>query len=1132
MWRTNPTLDDGAAHAEESHRMPPHRPKPPAGIRSPSRAPRRRKVVAPRRSGGGPSSPQRYPAPIVPWDPNVEFYEGDRFGERATQFLMRPPPNLPPWLHRRQPHEDMLTPEIAMIVVQRAELAQRAADTPGFADTPERAAKRELARLQAQLAEQQGDAAPAAALAPEQRVTILVEMNCQQGLLSMRHDPLKYDRYFREFEEAMGTEIVSPDGKRRIGVTLEATAAVLLFDETDAMCSFPNASRYGAFEVYLVSHLTDAEDIPRCSGVFSKLLSRRWPNVTQIVQRCRDMMQPAFDQWDADDELRAELPKMASLDQANILLGTYSGRVHSTLRKDLEGRQQTLKNADSTLKEAIENGDIPTLRKALEISGELASPDLVFQATLKLQQMEMDEALRRDNEAIANSAASAADREELRAAIASYRERATAEAIAIAEERLRVLDANHDLREAVEPLVEASEIRVVIEQHRDGASIEVVEQALAKLVAVQAADTALTEAMATDIPTLTAAISTHRAKASPTVVAEAEVKLTQLEADEALELAIEDADAALAAYPPEVPLERRQTLPLGELIKELMLTKQTSLDAIDIHSTLATNQAVADTHERLLVIDEDVARLEEMLLNTSKLAEAAAPLNEASELRACVERFKGKTTDEGMEAVEARLQALDATDKALTAAMEKGDIPGLKAAISQLRSKASPTIVVKADAKLLQLEADLALSIACRLTKPELIRAAMDEHKEHASPEGWKAIEQRYVALQNAGEAITKAYKRSVPDIKLLSEALAEHTAAADPDIVAEARTVLAEWVADDALRRAQLESDISRPETPQSLHAAIKAHYPPARYVVVAEVETLVTLSNALIRELEADGALEKLIVSKGYEEAASIQKVLDKHGHFAATPLVTRCLAKLHVLAEADAALLAVVTEALREPEHDEDGEVEVDVNADLIDAVEEGKPKLPKKQPQPKKTAADIIFQGLADYGPFASRSVRLAAWRQGGTAVCMPIPETPEILAAKAAMWAADLSKAAAAKEEEEEEEEGEDSEEEQLEPVAEESVEDAAAAAKAAKEAVEAKAAEEAAAAAKAAEDAAAAKAAAEEAAAAAKRQGGRRCEAAEEAAAAKAAEDAAAAKAVEEAAAAAKAARRPKQPRL
>ena len=137
----------------------------------------------------------------------------------------------------------------------------------------------------------------------------------------------------------------------------------------------------------------------------------------------------------------------------------------------------------------------------------------------------MDEALRRDNEAIANSAASAADREELRAAIASYRERATAEAIAIAEERLRVLDANHDLREAVEPLVEASEIRVVIEQHRDGASIEVVEQALAKLVAVQAADTALTDAMATDIPTLTAAISTHRAKASPTVVAEAEVKL-------------------------------------------------------------------------------------------------------------------------------------------------------------------------------------------------------------------------------------------------------------------------------------------------------------------------------------------------------------------------------------------------------------------------------------------------------------------------------------------------------------------------------------------------------------------------------------------------------------------------------
>ena len=73
-----------------------------------------------------------------------------------------------------------------------------------------------------------------------------------QGLLSMRHNPLKYDRYFEALRDAVGNEIVSPDGRYRIELTVEATPAAVKPLPPGEFSTASNPKRLGAFEVFLV----------------------------------------------------------------------------------------------------------------------------------------------------------------------------------------------------------------------------------------------------------------------------------------------------------------------------------------------------------------------------------------------------------------------------------------------------------------------------------------------------------------------------------------------------------------------------------------------------------------------------------------------------------------------------------------------------------------------------------------------------------------------------------------------------------------------------------------------------------------------------------------------------------------
>ena len=101
----------------------------------------------------------------------------------------------------------------------------------------------------------------------EASVTLLVEMNCQQGLRTMRHDKLKYDRYF----ERVQGEI---DGLCRYSPSLKLSIIV------EQMPPLVTAeSRLGAFELYLVSH-------------FVASTAMHWPLLeacnAALAQRCRN----------------------------------------------------------------------------------------------------------------------------------------------------------------------------------------------------------------------------------------------------------------------------------------------------------------------------------------------------------------------------------------------------------------------------------------------------------------------------------------------------------------------------------------------------------------------------------------------------------------------------------------------------------------------------------------------------------------------------------------------------------------------------------------------------------------------------------------------------------------------------
>ena len=222
--------------------------------------------------------------------------------------------------------------------------------------------------------------------------TVLVEMNCQQGMRTMRHDKLKYDRYFEDLREAIGDQIVSPDGCHRVDVCVEATSAIMLSPLTsEGICA--SNPRIGAFEVYLVVDIADVPALPSVTILFSKLQTRRWPNVQRIATKCRTALEPAFKQWDADEDFQAEVQYVGDLHEAKAILKRYRGRVSHALLQEAVSLRDTLQTADDALQIAMGASDLGKLQRALREHKDCASPNVASDAKAKLALMVANAAL-------------------------------------------------------------------------------------------------------------------------------------------------------------------------------------------------------------------------------------------------------------------------------------------------------------------------------------------------------------------------------------------------------------------------------------------------------------------------------------------------------------------------------------------------------------------------------------------------------------------------------------------------------------------------------------------------------------------------------------------------------------------
>ena len=142
-------------------------------------------------------------------------------------------------------------------------------------------------------------------------VTVLVEMNCREGLATMRHEKQKYERYYEKLRDALGgIAIVSPTGRHRINVIVGLAppllGAPMVVDVGGLVVTLPSNQasvdakkpRLGAFEVFLIHNIGLSEEPgvsahlelrseSHCSLIFSKLLTRRWPNVAALAKRCQ-----------------------------------------------------------------------------------------------------------------------------------------------------------------------------------------------------------------------------------------------------------------------------------------------------------------------------------------------------------------------------------------------------------------------------------------------------------------------------------------------------------------------------------------------------------------------------------------------------------------------------------------------------------------------------------------------------------------------------------------------------------------------------------------------------------------------------------------------------------------------------
>ena len=112
-------------------------------------------------------------------------------------------------------------------------------------------------------------------------------------------------------------------------------------------------SRFGAFEVYVVTNLADDKRVPAVASVHSKLWSRRFPNLRKLTARCQDVLAPLL----ADYALRAVVKREPC--KAEVL--------RAALEKYGPAAQGSPAEQEArNLLEAVENGDAVSFRVAIE----------------------------------------------------------------------------------------------------------------------------------------------------------------------------------------------------------------------------------------------------------------------------------------------------------------------------------------------------------------------------------------------------------------------------------------------------------------------------------------------------------------------------------------------------------------------------------------------------------------------------------------------------------------------------------------------------------------------------------------------------------------------------------------------
>ena len=342
----------------------------------------------------------------------------------------------------------------------------------------------------------------------------------------------------------------------------------------------------------------------------------------------------------------------------------------------------------------------------------------------------------------------------LRRALREHLLAASRKLVDISVSLLAKLEADFGLRSAP---ADQHTLRAAIEMHAAAASKEMLDNAKARLQAIQVADAALEQAgmpqayPAQSISLLRQALQEHGEQASPALLQHAVAKLAQLEA--AADAALRDAAAPVKeATELAVILDTHRKGPTQPALKEVA-ERLRSIEASDsslyeamerdpdvvsrrlYEDTLRDLQEIIARHQpsaspSVLLLAEEVLRqwLEKF---TSNCALQDAPRADRAALDAAIGTHRSTASPEVVSEALERLRKLDLADRAIMEALKgpkEGDVKRIRKAIAEHRDEASESLGVEAASVQAQLEAEADRELQIEMA-PEAI---FEVHEAHA----------------------------------------------------------------------------------------------------------------------------------------------------------------------------------------------------------------------------------------------------------------------------------------------------------------------------------------------------------------------------------------------------------------